>query len=383
MKMRNNCKTKMVWGIVLLSVYLATACTDNGVTTVYTVAFPGEDLLIEMADYKANDPDFTSVLEKSLAVKAQFADRLLVDIFYHTWENEFPDKPMASVFCNYRNRYEIHPTATNDVVWKYIHNEYFRYKGLATWCITARLERYGCRLVPDQYGLPDEPDSARSYEVVHYRLKNAEDTAAIKHLMTAVGEVGIWETYRIEEIKFPPIDDSQLMLCNPPDFPWDTPLLCRVKNEKECETMLTILNTYQDRFPQDLRFASGWPDAALDSLIPIYMLKSYYDGQSAMDGSEIIDAKTVSRKTDGRKYYALAITLNAVGAQLFARITDDNIGRELAVTIDGKVYCAPRVMSKVEAGKLEITGHFSKKELTLWENIITLGKLPIRCTVTN
>ncbi|MDR2804549.1 MAG: hypothetical protein LBB85_02755 [Dysgonamonadaceae bacterium] len=379
--MKNRNKTRILGFAALIISLFTAACTENGATMVYTVEFSGKDALIKLADFKADEPDFVNVLEKSLAVKEQFPDSLLIDVFYNVWETDLPDKSLASLFMKIDNN--IRPDDSNDYVYKVIRMKYFEMQKLAALCIADRLDMYGCRVVQNPDGYFFESDTKRS-DVVHYKLKNVRDTAVVRRLITTEGNINLWETYQIDEIGVDFIDSKAASLQFIQEYEqWQSsPILGYVKDE-DCETTLSLLNkTKEKAFPENLVFASGKPDPAKNGLIPIYMLKSYR-GKNVLDNSVIIDAKTVVRKNSGYKYHVLFLTFDSNGAKRFAEITSRNINHTLPITIDGKVYSAPNVRDRIDGGKMEIVGDFSEEEAKIMAVIVKSGRLSINCNIVN
>jgi len=58
------------------------------------------------------------------------------------------------------------------------------------------------------------------------------------------------------------------------------------------------------------------------------------------------------------------VNFNAEGARLFAEITRQNVGRELAIILDGQLYSAPRINEEIASGSCQISGSFTVKEAT-------------------
>lgn len=56
------------------------------------------------------------------------------------------------------------------------------------------------------------------------------------------------------------------------------------------------------------------------------------------------------------------ISFTDQGAQRFATVTRQSIGKQLAIIIDGQVYTAPRIQAEVTGGTAQITGSFSEQE---------------------
>lgn len=59
---------------------------------------------------------------------------------------------------------------------------------------------------------------------------------------------------------------------------------------------------------------------------------------------------------------AVSITFDSEGARIFDRITADNVGRQLAIILDGEVHSAPRIQDRISGGNAQITGNFTHEE---------------------
>ena len=68
--------------------------------------------------------------------------------------------------------------------------------------------------------------------------------------------------------------------------------------------------------------------------------------------------------------------LTAAGAAAFARLTEDNIGKRLAIVLDGKILSAPVIRSGIPGGKGMITGHFTMDEAARIALLLRSGSLP-------
>jgi preprotein translocase subunit SecD len=62
------------------------------------------------------------------------------------------------------------------------------------------------------------------------------------------------------------------------------------------------------------------------------------------------------------KIPVIEISFSAAGRKDFARVTGENLGRKLAIIINGRVWCAPTIRAAITGGKAEITGSFSEAE---------------------
>jgi preprotein translocase subunit SecD len=86
-----------------------------------------------------------------------------------------------------------------------------------------------------------------------------------------------------------------------------------------------------------------------------------------LDESSIKSAKEVVRKfklATGQELEIpeIEIKFTSAGKQLFAQVTGQNIGKKLAILINGRVYCAPTIRAALTTGKAEITGSFTEAE---------------------
>lgn len=71
------------------------------------------------------------------------------------------------------------------------------------------------------------------------------------------------------------------------------------------------------------------------------------------------------------------INFNPEGAKLFSSITGDNVGRQLAIFLDGKLLSAPVLQEKIEGGSAVISGNFTAEEAREMVRNLNLGALPV------
>ena len=94
-----------------------------------------------------------------------------------------------------------------------------------------------------------------------------------------------------------------------------------------------------------------------------------------MTGDLLVDATTeFSQEGFGQPYVSLE--LNEKGAQIFADTTGINIGRRLAVVLDGEVYTAPVIRERIPSGRAQISGDFSVQEAKDIALVLRAGALP-------
>lgn len=97
-----------------------------------------------------------------------------------------------------------------------------------------------------------------------------------------------------------------------------------------------------------------------------------------MTGDAVDDARV---DFDSQGQVEVALRMTSAGADDFARITSENVGRQLAIVLDGVVYSAPVIRSAITGGNASITGGFSAEEARRLKVILKAGALPAPLTV--
>ena len=103
------------------------------------------------------------------------------------------------------------------------------------------------------------------------------------------------------------------------------------------------------------------------------------DGKAPLDGGVVTDARVQYGNTGGNP--EVSMSMNGEGASVWARMTGDNIGKQIAIVLDGMVYSYPMVNSKIEGGSSQITGNFTLEEAEDLANVLKSGKLPAPATI--
>ena len=95
-------------------------------------------------------------------------------------------------------------------------------------------------------------------------------------------------------------------------------------------------------------------------------------GKAALDGKAVSDA---SSNYDPLRGNEVSMRMNSEGARNWARITGQNVGKQVAIVLDDKVYSAPNVNDKIEGGSSSITGDFTIEEARDLANVLKSGKM--------
>ena len=127
--------------------------------------------------------------------------------------------------------------------------------------------------------------------------------------------------------------------------------------------------------PRELRLC--WTVKAIDeaeSLYQLIALKSQTNGRPSLEGDVITDARADFGQTSA--YANVSMNMNAEGARDWQRITRDNIGKSIAIVLDGYVYSFPTVQNEIAGGSSQITGNFTVEEAKDLANTLNSGKMP-------
>ncbi len=136
------------------------------------------------------------------------------------------------------------------------------------------------------------------------------------------------------------------------------------------------LKQVKEILPRDLGLR--WGVKAIDSkgeYFQLYAIKiTNRDGRAPLGGDVITDARADFSQTSA--YANVSMSMNAEGSKTWARMTKDNIGKSIAIALDGYVYSAPTVNGEIDGGNSQITGHFTVEEAKDLANTLKSGKMP-------
>lgn len=137
------------------------------------------------------------------------------------------------------------------------------------------------------------------------------------------------------------------------------------------------MNQIKALFPRDLKFMwsqNPYKEDRTKSMFEFHAIKiTTRDGRPPLGGDVITSART---STDQSGNVKVDMSMNSEGAKTWARMTRENIGRCIAVVLDGYVRSYPRVINEITGGSTEITGDFTIEEADDLANILKSGKLP-------
>ncbi len=77
----------------------------------------------------------------------------------------------------------------------------------------------------------------------------------------------------------------------------------------------------------------------------------------------------------------ISFSLNKDGQDLFGEITKNNIGKQLAITLDGEMQSAPTIQSAIPGGQGQITGSYTLEEAKSFATLLNAGALPVKAEI--
>ncbi|MBR5972567.1 MAG: protein translocase subunit SecDF [Paludibacteraceae bacterium] len=117
------------------------------------------------------------------------------------------------------------------------------------------------------------------------------------------------------------------------------------------------------------------PDKNREDMFELFAINcKRKDAKAPLAGSVIVDAKDDFEQFSSKA--KVSMEMNQEGAATWARLTKENIGRCVAVVLDGYVYSCPRVNQEITGGRSEITGNFTPQEAKDLANVLKSGKMP-------
>ena len=140
---------------------------------------------------------------------------------------------------------------------------------------------------------------------------------------------------------------------------------------------LLAMKEAQTILPKELRLKWGVKAADFDKsgqIYELYAIKSTErNGRAPLEGDVITDAKD---DFDNFGKPSVSMSMNTDGSRRWATLTKNNVGRAIAIVLDGYVYSAPNVNGEITGGHSQITGNFTPEVTKDLANVLKSGKMP-------
>lgn len=98
------------------------------------------------------------------------------------------------------------------------------------------------------------------------------------------------------------------------------------------------------------------------------------NGRAPLEGDVVTDARDEFNNLSGAP--EVNMTMNSEGARRWAALTKANVGKAIAIVLDGYVYSAPRVNGEIDGGSSSISGNFTIEDTKDLANTLKSGRMP-------
>lgn len=252
------------------------------------------------------------------------------------------------------------------------------------------------------------PNAKRDFKInrIIAEIPGNSDPKRLRQLLQTSADLEFWETYENQEI-YPLLEQANERLSqilpvnesldsNARKYPLRMLLRPYVMYDTEGNMMLAegaIIGTARpndtaqiNKFlsKKEIRSLFGikikfhWSTRQEDKtkICELYALKADSKGKAAMFGEMITEA-SVDHSQNGSGAPFINITMTPEAGETWQKLTKANIGKYLAIVLDGKVYSCPKVNSEIQGGKSMISGNFTLSECEDLASILKAGYLPL------
>ncbi len=130
--------------------------------------------------------------------------------------------------------------------------------------------------------------------------------------------------------------------------------------------------------PTDLRLmwsAKPTDNIQAKNIYELHALKvTTTNGRAPLEGDVITDASDQFNHISGAP--EVSMSMNSEGARRWSELTKANIGKAIAIVLDGVVYTSPRILSQIDGGQSSITGNFTIEDTKDLANTLKSGRMP-------
>lgn len=391
----------------------------GGMNVILEVSVP--DVIKALADNK-QDETFNQALATA-AKQATTSQDDIITLFIREYHRLAPDAPLAQLFATQQLKDKVNQKSSDAEVEKVLREEIKAAVDNSYNVLRTRIDRFGV-VQPNIQSLEDKMGR------IMVELPGIKEPERVRKLLQGSANLEFWETYNANEIApYMQSADAKLrtILTSTTDTV-ATPVKTEAKTISATDSIAAALkgetasqgaemeqykkehpllavmqvnpaegpvagyalakdtatiNSYlampevQAELPKDLRLKWGVSAASFDPKKQTYELYAIRaterNGRAPLEGDVIVDAKD---DFDQYGKPSVSMSMNTDGARRWALLTKQNIGKSIAIVLDGYVYSAPNVINEITGGNSEITGHFTPEEAKDLANVLKSGKMP-------
>ena len=350
-----------------------------------------EDLVKALAG-NSSDPDFVKALE--LAKKNNVnSSQDFIGLFESAWAETANGRRLAEIFGTYELRDKIKPESTDREVIEVVRGEAKSAIDNSFNVLRNRIDRFGVT----QPNIQRIENSGK----ILIELPGVKDPERVRKLLQGTASLEFWPTFNSNEVNLYAADARVAeILANLGDSTAvANPLLSVLQpsgmnnacigfaNGVDTVTVNKYLAMAEDVLPQGFRGLWTVKPSELIQGANVYELVAIKatsrDGKAPLDGGSVTDARVEfdGGQRGGSGAPHVSMTMNAEGASTWAHLTKDNVGKQIAIVLDGLVYSYPNVLNEITGGSSQITGNFDMEEAEDLANVLKSGKLPAPASI--
>ena len=360
-----------------------------------------EDVVKSLAGDSKNDPAFVAAIEAAAqALNEGTGD--YISTFAKAYAQSSNGAKLVDIFLS-PDRKDITPGMSDEEVVKILRQETEDAISASFNIIRSRIDHFGV-MQPNIQRLPNsnrilvelpgikEPERVRKLlqgtaSLEFWTTYNGADLlqsllradAVVKALNAEVAETAeatIADEVATEGASRFSREQNPLLALLSPDYAGGAVIGAAVAADVATINKYLALPEVRDCFPADVDFKWGIKgEPMFDNRMCLYVVKvERADGKAPLDGSVISDARATYSQNGADAEVSMA--MNSNGISEWAQLTADNIGKCIAIVLDGYVYSAPVVRNKIEGGNSSITGNFTIQEAQDLANVLKSGKVP-------
>ena len=151
-----------------------------------------------------------------------------------------------------------------------------------------------------------------------------------------------------------------------------TPLFVEEANEAKILRMLQLPEAKV--IPRTMEFQFDMEPVTMQGglqVVPLYLLNA----KAGLTGDRLTSARATPDH-DRPGFFQVNMKLDRKGARIFSKLTGENVGRYLAISLDGRVSSAPVIQGKIPGGDAVISGSFTNTEASDLALLLRAGALP-------
>ncbi len=211
-------------------------------------------------------------------------------------------------------------------------------------------------------------DNFRSFELTHKKLANNQiEISFSKFGLLTINNSALKQSIEIVRRRIDDVGTKEPTILQR----GEKRILIELPGLKDPERIKSLLGkTAQLNF----RLVIDNSEFGTDKLISENGEKLNVSKRIIMSGENLIDAQPNINNQSNEP--AVSFKLDRLGAQKFGRATTDNVGKRLAIVLDGEIVSAPSINEAITSGSGIISGNFSFQEATDLSLLLRSGALP-------